>query len=155
MDMKDYEKKQMEMNNYQTNGPGLYRLDMAQKENKVAFPWAPTLTLQKGGVSTIQGMSLIDVDSELMRLNRPHSKDPKKEYIPDENKTYQYNHVKDGGFHQENTFLNNPPMLLRGQTKNRWIELCKDPQENTIEPFNRIGENTYLSLVDNADNMCQ
>ena len=153
--MKDYEKMQNDMINAQTMGPGLYTLNMAQKENKVAFPWAPTLTAQKGSVSTIKGMDLVDVDSELMGLNLPNSKDPKMKYLPDENKTYKYNHVKDGGFHQESTLLNDPPMFLRGQTKNRWIELCKNPQENSIEPFNRLGEDTYFLLIDNAENICK
>ena len=28
-------------------GPGLYRLNIAQKENKVAYPWAPTMRIQR------------------------------------------------------------------------------------------------------------
>ena len=148
MELTDFEKEQETIINQQTMGPGMYRLSKSQKDNTIAYPWAPTLTLQKGGVSTIKGYDLIDVDSELMGINLPNSKDPKLKYIPDETKKVEYEHVKDGGFHQESTLLTDPPILLRGQTKNRWIELCKNPQENVIEPFNRQGENTYLSLVD-------
>ena len=59
--------------------------------------------------------------------------------------------LEDGFFHQESTLLNNPPQLLRGQTKNRWESVFKNPQENILEPFNRLGDNTYLDLVDKAE----
>ena len=54
-------------------------------------------------------------------------------------------------FHQESTLLSNPPSLLRGQTKNRWEDLFKNPLENSIEPFERLGQNTYLSLINNDE----
>ena len=41
--------------------------------------------------------------------------------------------------------------MLRGQVKNRWESVFKDPQENILEPFNRLGENTYLGLMDTSD----
>ena len=37
---------------------------------------------------------------------------------------------------------------LKGMTKNRFISLKKNPQENVIEPFKREGDNTYLDLID-------
>ena len=52
-------------------------------------------------------------------------------------------------FHSENSRLNEPAFELKGMTKNRWINLKKNPQDNVIEPFNREGENTYLDLLDN------
>lgn len=147
------EKFQEEMdsiNNKQMTGPGLYILSMAQRENKPAYPWAPTMISQRGGVSTIDGVSLVDADSELMNITRINSKDPKMHYQPDENKEVILKHVQDGGFHQENELLNNPPSLLRGQTKNRWEPLFINPQANAIEPFERrIGQDTYLSQIDN------
>ena len=64
-------------------------------------------------------------------------------------KIFNLKHVEDGGFHSESERLNNPPSLLRGQTKNRWEPLCIDPQANAIEPFERrIGQDTYLSQID-------
>ena len=56
---------------------------------------------------------------------------------------------EDGFFHQESTLLTNPPIDLRGQTKNRWQPVHLDPQKNVIEPFNRRGDDTYLALIDN------
>ena len=34
-------------------------------------------------------------------------------------------------------------------TKNRWISLKKNPQENVIEPFKVVGFDTYSDLLDN------
>ena len=93
----------------------------------------------------------VDVDTELMGLTRKNSKDPNEHYKPSEEKIVKYLNLEDGFFHQESTLLNNPPHLLRGQTKNRWESVFKNPQENIIEPFNRLGENTYLDLVDGGD----
>jgi len=130
-------------------GPGLYRMNMAQKENTIAYPWAPTIRIQKIGASTIQGTSLIDIDSELMNITRINSKDPQMKYKPDETKKITYNHLKDGLFHQESSLLTNPPSTLRGLNKNRWENLFFNPQENSVEPFKLLGTNTHLSLVDN------
>ena len=47
--------------------------------------------------------------------------------------------------------MNDPPHLLRGQTKNRWDNVFKNPQENIIEQFDRLGENTYLGLMDTTE----
>ena len=33
--------------------------------------------------------------------------------------------------------------------KNRFISLKKNPQDNAVEPFRRIGSDTYQDLVDN------
>ena len=43
----------------------------------------------------------------------------------------------------------NPPPELRGAAKNRFYHLFKDPQKTAIEPFSRIGEDTYSSILDN------
>ena len=149
-DFNNFQKQMDDINNKQMMGPGMYRLDMAQKNNQPAYPWAPSMISQKGGVSTVEGVALIDVDSELQNITRINSKDPKMKYQPDENKKVILKHVKDGGFHQESELLNNPPSLLRGQTKNRWEPLFINPQENAIEPFKRRqGDDTYLSQIDN------
>ena len=48
--------------NKETMGPGLYMLDISKKLNKVVYPWAPTVRLQKMGASINQNMSLIDTE---------------------------------------------------------------------------------------------
>ena len=84
-----------------------------------------------------------DIDAKIL------SNDPKEKYIPGVQKPLSYRNLKDGFFHQESTLLTNPPMDLRGQTKNRWIPLHLDPRINSIEPFRRNGDDTYLALIDN------
>ena len=54
----------------------------------------------------------------------------------------------------DKSFGNNPPNLLRGQVKNRWESVHKDPMQNILEPFNRLGEDTYLATMD-VDSECK
>ena len=42
-------------------------------------------------------------------------------------------------------------LKVKDLTKNRWENLFFDPQKNSIEPFNRLGDDTYLQL-DNYEN---
>ena len=100
------------------------------------------------GASINQNMSLIDTESDLYNIVNVNSNDPNKKYIPDPNKKVDYLDLKDGFFHEENTLLTNPPSELRGIAKNRFYNLFKDPQKTAIEPFNRIGEDTYSSILD-------
>ena len=135
-------------------GPGLYRLDKAQRNNTIAYPWAPTVRIQNFGALITENLDRMDVESDLRNITRKLSNDPQEKYIPDENSKMKpdvnvYNNVKDGFFHTENSRLNEPAFELKGLTKNRWINLKKNPQEHVIEPFLREGENTYLDLLDN------
>jgi hypothetical protein len=107
--------------------------------------------MQKIGGSLLADSNIVDVDSELMGLNRVLSNNPKEHYKPSEEKIIKYLNLEDGFFHQESTLLNDPPHLLRGQTKNRWDNVFKNPQENIIEQFDRLGENTYLDLMDTTE----
>ena len=84
-----------------------------------------------------------------MGLTRKLSSDPNTHYKPSEEMILKHFNLEDGFFHQESTLLNNPPSLLRGQVKNRWDNVPKDPLKNILEPFNRLGEDTYLSTMDN------
>ena len=145
MNYSEQEKLQLYKMNQESIGPGLYMLDIAKKMNKVAYPWAPTVRLQKMGDSINKNMSLIDTESDLFNIVNINSKNPNKKYIPDPNKTIDYEDLPDGFFHEENTFLTNPPSELRGLTKNRWYELTKDPQANCLNhfPFPRGSINKY------------
>tara|TARA_B100000214_G_scaffold369440_1_gene342508 strand:+ start:700 stop:1170 length:471 start_codon:yes stop_codon:yes gene_type:complete len=135
----------------QSLGPGYYHRNAIKAEGTPVYPWAPTARIQKIGGALLDDQSLVDVDSELMGLTRKNSNDPNTHYKPDENKILKYINLEDGFFHQESSLLNNPPSLLRGQVKNRWENVHKDPMQNILEPFNRLGEDTYLSTMDNDD----
>ena len=132
----------------QSVSPGLYHMNTIQKEAKGVYPWAPTIRLQMVGASIVDGKNLVDVDSELMGINRIQTKNFQFKHKPDEHKKVNYLHLKDGLFHEESTLLTNPPSTLRGMAKNRWINVHLQPQDNVIEPFPRNGSDTYLNLVD-------
>ena len=134
-----------------STGPGLYSLNEAYTTNTISFPWAPTTVYHnKYPLSTINGVSYVDIESDLKNMDRILSNNPSEKYSPDENKKYGYNFPKDGFFHQESTLLNNPPAELKGMTKNRFINLFHNPQDEALEPWkNREGDNTYLNLIDN------
>ena len=137
--------------NDQSVGPGYYQVKDFDTGGGPVYPWAPTARIQRIGGSLLKDQNITDVESELSNITRPLSKDQKHHYNPYEGKKTEQQHLKDGFFHQESTLLSNPPSLLRGQTKNRWEDLFKNPLENSIEPFERLGQNTYLSLIDNDE----
>lgn len=142
------ENNQFDTINRESLGPGLYMLDISKKLNQVVYPWAPTVRLQKMGASINQNLSLIDTESELYNITRVNSNNPCKKYIPDPDKKIEYKDLPDGFFQTENTLLTNPPFELKGQTKNRFYRLFRDPQKTAIEPFNRIGVDTYSTILD-------
>ena len=134
-------------------GPGLYRLDNAQRKNTIAFPWAPNSNINLGN-TFLENDLRVDFESDLKNMTRKLSNDPKKKYVPEENiaqnpNTNIFNGIKDGFFHTESSRLSSPAFELKGMPKNRWISLKKNPQENVIEPFERNGFDTYSDLLDN------
>ena len=132
----------------QSIGPNEYHLNTIQTEGSPVYPWAPTARIQKIGGAILDNQKLIDVDSDLLGLTRKSSNDPNTHYKPSEEMVLKYINLEDGFFHQESTLLSNPPSLLRGQVKNRWENVHKDPMQNILEPFNRLGEDTYLQTMD-------
>ena len=82
----DNQEYQLESLNKESLGPGLYMLDISKKMNSVAYPWAPTVRLQKMGASINKNMSLVDTESDLKNIVNVASNDPNKKYIPDPNK---------------------------------------------------------------------
>ena len=141
--------EQMSQINRESLGTGLYMLDISKKMNSVAYPWAPTVRLQKMGVSINKNMSLVDTESDLKNIVNVNSNDPTKKYMPDPDKKVEYQDLPDGFFHEESTLLTNPPSELRGLTKNRFYQLHKDPQKYAVEPFPRIGSDTYQDIMNN------
>lgn len=49
---------------------------------EACYPYAPTVRLQTQGDSVLRNTALIDVDSELIGITRPLSKDPAKKFVP-------------------------------------------------------------------------
>ena len=135
----------------QSIGPNEYHLNTIQTEGSPVYPWAPTARIQKIGGAILDNQKLIDVDSDLLGLTRKSSNDPNTHYKPSEEMVLKYINLEDGFFHQESTLLSTPPSLLRGQVKNRWENVHKDPMQNILEPFNRLGEDTYLQTMDDDE----
>ena len=142
------EKEQLHQLNKESMGSGLYMLDVSKKMNNIAYPWAPTVRLQKMGASINSDMSLVDTESDLKNIVNVNSNDPNKKYKPDPDKKINYKDLPDGFFHEESTLLNNPPSELRGLAKNRFYQLYHDPQKYAVEPFRRLGEDTYQTIID-------
>jgi|TARA_B110000495_G_C22845624_1_gene493062 hypothetical protein len=153
--MKDYfsneKKNRLAESEKFSMGSGLYSLNKAQKENSIAFPWAPGGNVDLSS-TFLENSSVIDYESDLKGMTRLLSNDPLKKYVPKEgplsSDSNMYKNINDGFFHPESSLLNEPAFDLKGMTKNRFISLKKNPQENVIEPFSREGENTYLDLID-------
>jgi len=137
-------------------GPGMYRLDDAKLRNKISYPWAPNVQLQKMGGSVVN-QNFIDIESEIHRLNKPLSNNPSLQYMPlDESKEYDMIQFEDGGPPpEESSRLNNNAFELKGVGINRFDWLPFNPQDNVIEPFKRIGDNTVLFTLDRHENECK
>ena len=149
--MTDFAKVKQELETEATKqsmGANEYHMNTIRTDGTPVYPWAPTARIQKIGGALLDNKDLVDVDSELLGITRKNSNDPNTHYKPSEEMIVKYLNLEDGFFHQESTLLNNPPSLLRGQVKNRWESVHKDPMQNILEPFNRLGEDTYLATMD-------
>tara|TARA_B100000963_G_C22314732_1_gene531621 strand:+ start:182 stop:643 length:462 start_codon:yes stop_codon:yes gene_type:complete len=137
-------------------GPGMYRLQDSLLRNKISYPWAPNVQLQKAGGSVLD-TNFVDVESELNNITRPLSNNPKLQYSPlQEDKTLNMIQFKDGGpAPEQSTRLTNNAFELKGVGINRFDFLPFDPQKNSVEPFRRIGENTILQTLDKHQNDCK
>jgi hypothetical protein len=154
----------------QTIGPGEYQLAKPYPCNP-CFVNDPHIRMQRFGASLSKNTSLIDIDSEMIGINRKFSKCPELNYIPT-CVTNQYGGANPGGYISksngavnidcnvvhfpevncfepvEDTRLSNPPSTLRGTGVNRWEWLCRNPQERIHMPFdNNI--NNRLVVKDN------
>ena len=123
----------------------LYTLDNTSTENeKKLFPLNPEIQLQQIG-SDING-SNIDINSELLNLDKPLNRDVTNN-LKNSNTTEEKT-LETIPFNTEHTTLTNPAINIKGMTKNRWLELHLNPQDNSIEPFPRTGDNSVLNTLD-------
>jgi len=127
-----------------SSGELIYVLDNSDNVNEnQKFPLDPEIRLQNIGKDI--NSSDIDINSKLLNLDKPLNRDVTnnlKEIITDDKI------LDTATFNVESTYLTNPPQNIKGVGKNRWIELFNNPQNNSIEPFDRIGNNTVLNELD-------
>lgn len=129
-------------------GELIYTLDNNSTENdSKSFPLNPEIQLQQIG-SDINS-SNIDINSELLNLDKPLNRDVTNN-LKNSNldKVTELNTIP---FNTEHTHLTNPAINIKGMSKNRWFQLHLNPQNNSIEPFTRMGENSVLNTLDNFD----
>ena len=151
-DIQDKIKKDIEYNELQQNiisaGELIYTLDNNSNENdSKLFPLNPEIQLQQIGNDI--SSSNIDVNSKLLNLDKPLNKD-----VTNNLKNSNLDEVTELNtiaFNTEHTHLTNPAINIKGMSKNRWLELQLNPQNNSIEPFKRIGQNSVLNTLGNFD----
>tara|TARA_B110000285_G_C14515680_1_gene334292 strand:- start:28 stop:492 length:465 start_codon:yes stop_codon:yes gene_type:complete len=132
-----------------SSGVSGYMLNDIRVTTDSLYPNDPSIKYQNSGLYKNSDSKFIDVNSEILNITRPLTKDvngvwagaPASDIVGD----IELNDTK---FASRYSRLDEPAFELRGATKNRWIELPLNPQENVIEPFRRLGSNTHLSLVD-------
>ena len=123
-------------------GPGEYQLTTPFISCVDCYSDDPQLRLQRAGASVAKNMTMVDVNSELLNINRKLSNCSENEFIPKFDKNGKIdNTVEQVDFKNcsipkvENTRLSNPACNLRGTGWNRWEWLCNDPQEKVLLPF--------------------
>lgn len=156
----------------QSIGPGVYTLTTPDNVCEPCLPSNPWIIAQRQGVSIARNTSMIDIDSELIGLNRNLSNCPDRKFLPNQYGSFHCGaqnskvgpqcrptdkvcidnsvqlHYKDCGPYTEDTRLSNPPSTNRGVGINRWQWLCQDPQDRVVEPFD-FQINTNIVSRDN------
>jgi hypothetical protein len=118
----------------ESTGVGNYMLTQPTNDCDECFFESPYIRLAKSQVSKCSDKPLIDVDSELLGLQRTASKCTKS--VMPTCKTTNLKSCRDSKFlSPEDTKLSNPPCTLKGTGWNRWEWLCENPQDFAEIPF--------------------
>jgi hypothetical protein len=125
-----------------------YMLDQNFAHNsKACFVKSPAVRQTYYGVATCK--DLIDVDSELMGLNRRTSRCPDKRYHPSQHDFCYAKKAKEcNDLDPENCRISNPPCTLRARGINRFECPFTDMQKHTEIPF-PTNVNNRLMIKDN------
>ena len=125
--------------NQESTGPGNYMTGTPIMCN-TCFNDNPRIINQKEGVS-VNGQvdwrfysGPVDVESDLLNINRRESRCPTEKYMPNNTMNNDLVNSKTCHFPVDDTRLNNPASNLRGTGWNRFETLCKNPQENITFP---------------------
>ena len=124
-----------------------YNLNNIRSEQGLVFPYDPNIKPQKLSGDISKG-DLVNRNSEVLNITRKLSNDINDKWTPDKF-VEEDQQLEDGLFTIRNTYLDEGGIKINELTKNRWINLYNDPQENVIEPFKKNGINTHLELIDN------
>lgn len=123
-------------------GPGEYQLATPHTSCEPCMSKDARMRVQQNGVNINGHPKLIDINSEILNINRDLSNCSRQKYNPKFNKDNNIErnnellkYVECANLVSEDTKLSNPPTTLRGTGWNRWEWLPMNPQENIIEPF--------------------
>jgi hypothetical protein len=156
---------------HESIGPGTYKLTEPNVSCYPCFVSDPHIRMQRVGASISKSTSMIDIDSEMIGINRVQSRCPEKKYMPTCDASYNCDggagagyknkegngkvkidydlvHMPDCFTPTEDTRLSNPPATLRETGWNRWEWLCKNPQERIMIPYD-YNVNSKLVIRDN------
>ena len=117
----------------QSTGPSDYILGTPWRQ---CAPCMPVDRPSRQGTSTCGNHSMVDVDSELLGLNRRASRNACEMYKPSDFCSDMTPVVDCPPMtRSEDTRFSNPPCTLRSTGFNRWEWLCQNPQNRVELPF--------------------
>ena len=128
----------------------LYNLDNNNEHKNQVFAIDPHTRIQSNSIGMPTKRDSLDTYAMLRNLNTKNTKDLNNNL--DNNKKSEILNLPDGFIEREHTRLNNCNLDVKSAMPNIWYPLHIDPQENCIEPFSRIGKNTYLNTIDTHKN---
>ena len=129
-----------------SNSISNYMLNDVKVKTQNLYPNDPSIKYQNSGLYRNNNSKFMDINSEILIITRPLTKDVNGKWLG--GSIIDEVELNSTNFQSKYSRLDEPAFELRGQTKNRWIDLPINPQENAIEPFRRLGANTHLSLID-------
>ena len=159
-----YDTKAYEIALKQSTKPALWQLDPTRFDHCNRCRPSDVGNLSCQGVSLTTEQPLVDVESELLRLNYRHSHNPRVLYKPKCKKNMMTSgypcghnccsdklvHFKDCAIGQEYTRLTVPSCTLRETGWNRFQPICINPQDRCRwEHPSEIGINYRMVVKDN------
>mgnify|MGYP003660190978 CR=1 FL=1 len=130
----------------ESTGPGRYLLNTPGPGCNPCFIEDPHIRLQGIGpnLRSVHNGHPVDIDSDLMGLTRPLSKDCLKY---DENAVHStQNNYKDCSIgYTDETRATHPPWMYRDLEQTRWYPLLSDPQQKSMIPINDYKNSTLIA----------
>ena len=130
----------------QSIGPGEYVVGAPRVECLSCFNPDPRTTITgPNSFGNSIDRPLVDIDSELIGINRKASNCPLDKYIPQTKPYATLSKIRDcRSTSTEDTRLSNPPCTLRDSGWNRWEWLCNNPQDKALITFDYIINNRTI-----------
>ncbi len=123
----------------ESTGPGRYMLDKPGNGSKPCFFQDPYIRQQEWGANLryVPGGAPIDIDSDLLGLTRPLSKDCAAADFPYAGvvNSIKVDYPTCAAPTTRQSRATNPPWMTRDLEQTRWYPLFLNPQENVCKPF--------------------